>query len=435
MPHKVLLVACWDPAREPLYALTEILKSNGYSCENTHADTEGDSEIKIDRVLDAGVSLSDYISVVFFDDGGDEKASIKLAKKALESEVPLGGFSLSGCGILFKAGAFKDAYVCDGLPKEFYKGVKSRVGSPSVRSDKIVTGNGEYIDGFGVVLVDALGGKVKRIVHSQEMEEYIQATQPPVPEDAEITKVSLRRGDDGWSVIGAKPSEACDAALKVAVVAQSMCDDPSDISEAVVSVAFGDEGPSVQSVETDEAQQHARRKALARMAIQLERELANEGIFLQPGGKIYIKGHPRGRLLSPEEALIRLREQALESLEDELREEKEGRVDPWTSLCSRRHRHIMRCLAALLSHTGMSPSVKVAATSIGGPNFGVAITDMDMRARVWPYKDEEGWLKDKQKYIEDLPRYNPEYVSQMDKDPNAYGVYYVWEEPRRDVYL
>lgn len=436
MPNKVLIVACHEESRQPVYVLTEVLESNGYSCENAHVDTGGESNLKVDRIMEAEMSLSDFKAVVFFDDGGNEELAEGIAEKALEKEMILGGFSVRGCNILYRVGALEDAYVCSGLPDEFYKKTKSKVESPTVRSDKIVTGTGECAGGFGIVLTDALGGKVKRVINSKEMDDYIKLTQPEVKRDSPRAKVALRRGSNGWRVTASTVSpenapKAHEAALHAVIVAQSMCDNPDDVSDATVSVAFGDEGPSVETIETDEDQN----KRKAKIAIQLERELANEGVYIQPDGMVHISSHPRGRTLSSDDAVEELRKLALESIEEEIKEEKCGCVDPWTSLCSRRYRHVLRCLIGLLTLLGMKPRYKFAAQSIGGPNFGTAVSDMDIRARVWPYFEDEGWMEDRQKKNEDQTRYNPEYIGQKESNQNSYGVYYVWDEPRRSPYL
>lgn len=440
MPHKVLIVACHEESRQSAYILTEVLESSGYSCENTHVDTEGESQVKVDRIMEPEMSISDFMGVVFFDDGGNEEIAEGIAKKALDKEIVLGGFSVRGCNVLHNAGALKGAYVCGGLPDEFYSKAKERVESPSVRSDKIITGTGDCAGGFGIVLIDALGGKVKRIIRSNEMDEYIKLTQPVAPKDAPRAKVAMRSGAGGWRVTASsvKPSDspkAYMAALHAVVVAQSICEDPDDITDATVSVAFGDEGPSVEYVETNQEQESASRKNRQRMAIQLERELANEGVFLQPEGTVHIVCHPSGKTFSPDDAVEELRKRTIEAIEEEISENKAGRADAWTSLCARRHRHVLRCLIGLLTLMGHRPKYVFAAQSIGGPNFGTAVSDMDMRARVWPYFEDEGWMEDRQKYIEDLPRYNPEYVSESQSNPNAYGVYYVWDEVRRPPYL
>jgi len=436
MPHRVLIVACHEESREQAFLLSRFLESCGYSTENTHVDTEGESKIKIDRLLENGISVSDFLGVVFFDDGGNEEISVDLAKKVLKADKVLGGFSALGCAILHEAGALKKAYVCAGLPEEFYKDAKGKVESPSVRSDKIITGLGDCATGFGVVLVDALGGKVKRIIKSKDEDDVKVTVQP---DDSKV-KVIMARGSDGWKVVTASPSmnetmykAVREVAHHAVILAQSELEDPNRMSQAVVELAFGDEGPVVERLETDEPE----RSGEVRRKVQLERELAREGVFMQPDGKIYMRGNPKGKSMSHDEAIEELMRLELEALEDEIKEGESP--DKWSSLCSRRHRHVMRCLLAMLEMMGVKVSYKFASvggpflgsTSIGGPNFGTAVSDMDWRARVWPASEDEEWMKDREKFIEDLPRYNPEYVDQSQNDKNAYGVYYVWPEKNR----
>ena len=439
MSHKVLLIACREESRDSLYLLSQVLESCGYSSENSHVDTGGESKIKIDRIMEAGMSLSDFLGVVFFDDGGDVDVAKDIAKKALSGEKVLGGMSVHGCQILSEIGALKDAYVCGGLPEKFYKGSKGKVDSPSVRSDKIITGVGECAQGFGVVLVDALGGKIKRVIKSKDTDENVKVTAPDQSVDPSHGKVIMTRGSGGWRITktsfsGDVAREAHEAALHAVIVAQSECDSPDDMSDATVSVSFNDEGPKIDRVENDSSVALEKKKKM----IQLERELAREGVFMQPDGSVYLRGNPRGRCMGREEAIGELMRLALESLEEEITDGE--KADPWTSLCSRRHRHVLRCLLALLDLNGQKTGYRFAyysggpglgATSIGGPNFGTAISDMDMRARVWPAKEDEEWMKDREDVIEDLGRYNPEYVERSQADPNAYGVYYVWPELNR----
>jgi hypothetical protein len=429
MSHRVLIVACREESRESSYLLSQGLESYGYSTENTHVDTDGKSKIKIDRIMESGLSLSDFLGVVFFDDGGDEEIAIEIAKKALKADKVIGGFSVSGCKILLAAGALKDAFVCAGLPEEFYENAKDVVDSPAVRSSKIITGVGDCTSGFGIVLVDALGGKVKRVIKSKDAEETVKTLVDP-----ERGKVVMTHSNSGWKITAsalpthADRARAHEAALHAVVIAQAECESPDNIGEAAVSLVFNDDGPVVEKVDTDEEDRRMRTRRL----VCLERELAREGLFVQPDGSIYIRGNPKGVVLTIDAAIEEIRRLALESLDNEI--EEGDKVDSWTSICSRRHRHVIRCLLAFLELTGHKHSYRFAylgAASIGGPNFGVAVSDMDWRARVWPIKEDEEWLKDREKFIEDLPRYNPEYLSRQNGNPNQYGVYYVWSELRR----
>ena len=44
--------------------------------------------------------------------------------------------------------------------------------------------------------------------------------------------------------------------------------------------------------------------------------------------------------------------------------------------------------------------------------------------------EEEDYLRDKDKFIRDQPRYNPEYEKGADPGDD-YGFYFIWNEPRR----
>lgn len=165
--HKILLVGHADDSMEPAYDIISVLREFGYATDICHIndDDKKPSRILASQVLDDDTSLSGYDGVVFLDDGGDTEAAIKLAKKALKKEIVLGGHG-TGVLVLNEADALKDKYVCDGFDEEIYDGAE-KVKAPSVRSDDIVTSVGACTSGFTVLLVDALGGKIKHIVRSK----------------------------------------------------------------------------------------------------------------------------------------------------------------------------------------------------------------------------------------------------------------------------
>ena len=163
--HKVLAIARLEESRQPLYVFTTELEGQGYSVETAYVRFENDKDepkIMGDRMLSEGLPVDEYDGVVFFDDGGDIKESVSLAKRTDKAKKVVAGWS-HGCLVLAKAGLLKDKFVCKGLPKGTFD--KSKVvNAPSVRADNIVTSIEPTVDGFVVLVIDALGGKIKRTV-------------------------------------------------------------------------------------------------------------------------------------------------------------------------------------------------------------------------------------------------------------------------------
>lgn len=166
--HKVLAVASSEASREPAFGLITQLRDNGYSVEFCHAGKDepdaSPSKFKIDRTLEKGMGIADYDGVVFFDDGGDARACADVAKRLDKQDKMVAGYG-KGCLILSMARLLDDKFVCKGLPEQYYKGSKVKVvNSPSVRCDNVVTSLPGCLDGFVVLLLDVLGGEVKKIV-------------------------------------------------------------------------------------------------------------------------------------------------------------------------------------------------------------------------------------------------------------------------------
>jgi len=169
--HKVLVVCHGEDTRKSAYEIVGHLSEFGYSSNLCHVNDEEEapSQVNATEVLDGETSLSSYDGVIFLDDGGDEKAAISLAKKASKKEIVIGGHGI-GALLLSKAGLLKKEKVCDGLPEECYENA-TKIEAPSVRSDKIVTSSEGCPKGFAILMVDALGGKVKNVVRSELPEE------------------------------------------------------------------------------------------------------------------------------------------------------------------------------------------------------------------------------------------------------------------------
>lgn len=171
--YKVLLVAFLDDSRQPAYKISTHLKEFGYSVDICHAPPEVDendekqdldTRLQADLYFNKATDLSMYNGIVFLDDGGDPLVSKVLAKRANEEEKAIGGYAF-GVEILHIAGLLKDKYVPVNLPAEWSNGNKL-VKAPAVRCDNIVSSAGGCTGGFAMLLIDALGGEVKRKVES-----------------------------------------------------------------------------------------------------------------------------------------------------------------------------------------------------------------------------------------------------------------------------
>lgn len=170
---KVLLVAFLDDSRQPAYKISTHLKEYGYGVDICHAPPEVDendekqdldTRLQADLYFNKATDLGVYSGIIFLDDGGDPLVSKVLAKRANEEEKAIGGYAF-GVEVLHNAGLLKDKYVPANIPKEWAKGNKL-VNAPSVRCDNIVSSAGRCTGGFAMLMVDALGGEVKRKVES-----------------------------------------------------------------------------------------------------------------------------------------------------------------------------------------------------------------------------------------------------------------------------
>lgn len=218
--HKVLIVAFREDSRDAAYEITSGLKDAGYSVDVCHAPPELDDEgeiidsptnIKPDFYLTEVMETTIYDGIIFLDDGNNLKAAVKVAKIAGKGEKALGGYRY-GCEVLAAAGLLKKRYVATGLPDKWTDGADI-VHSPSVRADNVVTSAGNCAPGFAALMVDALGGQVKRKVECEKevtagmlsSEEYPEPFAPtPLPtapkESDEYKKVERELSYQGFTL-------------------------------------------------------------------------------------------------------------------------------------------------------------------------------------------------------------------------------------------
>jgi hypothetical protein len=159
--HKVLVVACEDASQEAAYEVISVLHEHGYGIDVCHSMEPDASRIKATQALDAESGPSGYDAIVFLDDGGDLEAAVSLAKKASKQDLVIGGLG-SGGTVLGEAGILDGEYVSHGHEH----GDANTVDAPSVRSGNVVTAIGGCATGFAILLIDALGGKIKKVIRS-----------------------------------------------------------------------------------------------------------------------------------------------------------------------------------------------------------------------------------------------------------------------------
>lgn len=190
MLHKVLVIASTEESRGVAFELINHLKGDGYSVDLCHSPELDDVQLKADRALADGMGLDEYEGVVFIDDGGDAKTCIELAKLADGDDKVVAGHKI-GCLVMARAGILEDKFVCKGLPKKAYEGAKV-VNSTSVRCKNIVTSVDCCASGFAILILDALGGEVQRVITS--------ATPEPLPAKAAMVVSTLGRWPEYWGL-------------------------------------------------------------------------------------------------------------------------------------------------------------------------------------------------------------------------------------------
>lgn len=168
--HKILVVAYYDSSRDAAYKVGNSMREHGYSTDLCHREPDDDQEfsskIQPDLYLNKDLPLSAYCGVIFIDDGGDPKSCKHIAAAASEADIVLGGYR-HGCEILYMAGLLKEEFIPAGMPAD-WNGKAKLVDAPAVRSNNIVTCVSGCPDGFAVLMVDALGGEVKKTVESSK---------------------------------------------------------------------------------------------------------------------------------------------------------------------------------------------------------------------------------------------------------------------------
>jgi len=530
----VLVISSSDESREAAYVVVSGLKDNGHDgliCCSPEAETR----IKPDLRLDEETSLGGVSGVVVLDDGGDAEACAKIVSRANKDDLVVGGIG-PGCLIMASCGILKDHYVCDGLPEEAYKGKGvEKVESPSVRSDTVLTcSDVRMADGFLSLVIDALGGKARRVVTGDdapvteasllivddtsawpdywgvareldkkgcrtfigrwedvdvasgragclsmgpdgvktcmtvgipktiwfrqqmplrdaacavsELEslgcrnvnssESIRLASEPLDEllggvvevgkpDEQGFKVIANRGEDGWKAEAL--GDVREAVESACTAFQSSLDDHDGANSVSVRVTLRDDRPTINGIDPLDSDMaiDARGDDPVTLRAIVEREMAHEGMWLQPDGRLAILEDGHFKRLPPEEALLDLRKKVLSAIRREIEESHRGKEDVAMKRArrlSRRARHRF-FLAFELLGANVTTAYGLYPSGVAGP---WAHLDIPMFERVFQWQEGDDWLKDREKAISKLPRYNPQY--------DLHGFYFKWIEPRNLAY-
>lgn len=162
----------------------------------------------------------------------------------------------------------------------------------------------------------------------------------------------------------------------------------------------------------------------------LEREMAREGIWLQPDSSVIIDAIGETKRLSLQEAIEFSAQAAIKMLNREVRcsgcSQSELRRARMGSL---RARHRLMLLLSYAKAKSMQRTAGIYGTSMSGPFVNV---ELPWSERVMEWREGDDWLVDRDKSISSLPRYNPEYERVSDND--EFGIYYRWDDMRREPY-
>jgi len=351
---KIIIVASGDDCRDAAYVIVRGLKEYGHD-PLIYCSPDAKTKIKPDIPLGKETSIDGFGGIVILDDGGDPKSCAMLVKKANDGELAIGGLG-KGCLMMSSCGVLKDHYVCSGLPDEAYEEGVTRIDSPSARSDMIVTcADVGMAEGFLSLFIDAIGGKAKRVVTGKDPlapnspEAVLLASRPLAEiiggvvdfEDSDGgTRIAAKRTPSGWKIEA--EGVVRDAVEATCVAFQSALSDIDGVNGINVRVTLRDDRPTINGIDVLEPaapgpeQRHEDDPRMTKMIV--EREMANEGMWIQPDGKLAILTKGKFQRLEPTDALRELRSQALAAIEKEIQAEHRGKDD----LSTRRARRVAR---------------------------------------------------------------------------------------------
>ncbi len=454
MLDKVLIVACNDSSQESAFQIMEELRVSGYSADLCRAPMDG-SKIKADRILSKTTEIVDYKGVVFLDFGGAPKFAVGLAARANDAELMVAGYG-KGCLVLVEAKVLKDKYICMGLPKKAYKGAKM-VKSKAVRSDNVVTCLGNCPGAFATLMLDCLGGDVKKIVKSWVEKDMVNSDEvdgvisdpikiaeliepvcgPMARQTVADHYVKMTRTAGGWEasdVLSMSDRELTPCVLRLAekacIAIQSGLQNPIGANQLDVGVAYGQQGPQVSQLSAPPngqvIQNEFTQKQEHKMLV--EREMAHEGIFIQPDGRLAVRSAGGTRVYAPQQVIGMMQEEvaaAMSSQLDVMGTDLDENARARKVAMRAKHR-----LKLVEDFVGVPKGQKhdfgktagLYPSTIQGPHINL---ELPMSERIWEYDEgEDADMTDREKMINDQTRYHPE--------TDADGFYYVWEEPSNE---
>lgn len=548
---KVLIVVSRDEYRHVAFELAEGLRSYGYIPRFCNALGE-ESKLVVDVHLTADMPLETYHGVAFLDEGGDMNACVAIAKKAAKEDLVIAG-KRRGLWVLHKAGTLKGRYVCHGMPKEFYSGKDTTpIAAPSVNSKKLVTSMTKGAGEFVILVLNALGGKIKRVIRSANSDEanaliedklacadsisvfsehkrfdnpeaaigmllshgarLVNRNNAPAirvtgigeraivsqPEGNKVVHkimqpqqilrmlagsafnvqddnaihvgdiafnlfLNMRKADGVWDCLGmlarggaisgedifapaqdvfapqfpdfeSRIEQAKTAAKEACILLESSLSDPDGLVQVGISVSLADNhvcavdqgifaAPETKIV-TASSQVDSHR-------LVLERELAHEGIWLQPDHNVAIDMNGEITVVSLDDAVRMLISDARNAIENEIMEMRKG-DSKLAARLSRRARHRLTMAKALKQLFDKVNSPKVAGLYPSGVQGWYANLDIPMFERKFEWREGEDYLTDRDKSIKNQTRYNPEYQKVNFCDDS--GFFYIYYEPRNAPY-
>lgn len=439
MLDKVLIVASSDASQEPAFRVVTELRGSGYGSDICRGLVH-DSNIKPDRMLTPDSEIHGYKGVVFLDDGGELKSCVSLAVRADKAGMMVAGYA-KGCLILLKAKLLKGKYLCMGLPEEAYKGAKL-VKSKAVRSDNIVTCSGNCTTAFVVLLLDCLGGDVKKVVKSWVEKDMVNSDEmmnllsdrtkvaelvgpicgPIVEAPVSTHSFLMTRTAGGWvskticSVVSQPPSlEGARLAEKACIAIQSGLQDPSGANVLSVGVGTNNGAPQLSHVlspSQGEVVENNHQDSAEDHKLVVEREMGNEGMYVQPDGKLAIRDHAGLKAVPVNAAVQTLRSEVYAALREQLDVKGlDAEANAQAAKVAARAKHRLMLIEEFLNIKKTDrdfSTMKVAGIYDSGVQGPFSNLDVPMSERVYEWHEDDDELQDRDRAIQELPRYNPE---------------------------
>jgi len=439
--NKALIVASLDTSQQPAYEIAEAIKKSGYTVDIAHVIGEEDDELKTnirpDVRLTKDMDLANYKGIIFLDYGGDENIASVVAKRASEEELAIGGYA-QGCRVLLSAKLLKGKKIPASLPEEFHKGAEL-VNAPAIRSDKIIISAGNCPVGFALLVVSAMGGKIKKEVEGNKV--VSEQESKPFPRSGLIV-ASLGQWLDFWD-LATKLAET-DAVITIAewddldlskkqikrfLAIGPLVKDGASLHEGTFNIPSSLWMPSLTTGQTETL------SVLAAAGISnfepvksiewsdkdilqlIERELSHHGIWLQDNSILAIKEGANITLRGFDDALKTLKADATYFNKKFTEAHEEGNTTTASGWASVLCKTILtgRLIRELRYFDRLSKAAKKTVIAeydyskgtVPGPYSNVRVPE-----RVIPWHEGDDWLDDinwmGEQAIANLSRYHPE---------------------------